>query len=140
MREAHASIEALGARVVAVGTGSAAQARRLMETGTPFPCLVDADRRLYRALGLGRVGWRTIFDPATYMNYWRAWRRGARQGDVSGDPRQLSGVAILDPEGRLRWRHVSRTVGDYPSLPDVMTRLRELGGGRDGPLRSRWGA
>ena len=137
MREAHASIEALGARVVAVGTGSAEQARRLMETGTPFPCLVDADRRLYRALGLGRVGWRTVFDLATYTNYWRAWRRGARQGDVSGDPRQLSGVAVLDADGRLRWRHVSRTVGDYPALPDVMARLRKHEGGRDGPLRSR---
>jgi alkyl-hydroperoxide reductase/thiol specific antioxidant family protein len=125
VREAHASIEALGARVVAVGTGSAEQARRLMETGTPFPCLVDAEGRLYRALGLGRVGWRTVFDPATYTNYWRAWRRGARQGDVSGDPRQLSGVAILDADGRLRWRHVSSTVGDYPALPDVMARLRE---------------
>ena len=124
MREAHASIEALGAHVVAVGTGSAEQARRLMETGTPFPCLVDAEGRLYRALGLGRVSWRTVFDPATYTNYWRAWRRGARQGDVSGDPRQLSGVAILDADGRLRWRHVSRTVGDYPALPEVVAKLR----------------
>ena len=128
MREAHAAIEALGARVIAVGTGSAAQARRLMETGTPFPCLVDADRRLYRALGLRRVGLSTLLDPATYLNYWRAWRRGARQGNVTGDPRQLSGVAIFDAEGRLRWRYVSRTVGDYPALPHVIAELRSLSG------------
>jgi alkyl-hydroperoxide reductase/thiol specific antioxidant family protein len=126
VREAHAAIEALGARVIAVGTGSAAQARHLMDTGTPFPCLVDADRRLYRALGLRRVGWSTLLDPATYLNYWRAWRRGARQGDVTGDPRQLSGVALLDADGRLRWRHVSRTIGDYPSLPDVLAALRRI--------------
>ena len=128
MREAHAAIEALGARVIAVGTGSAAQARRLMETGTPFPCLVDADRRLYRALGLRRVGVSTLLDPVTYLNYWRAWRRGARQGNVTGDPRQLSGVAIFDAEGRLRWRYVSRTVGDYPALPHVIAELRSLSG------------
>ena len=113
-------------RVIAVGTGSAAQARRLMDTGTPFPCLVDADRRLYRALGLGRAGLSTVLDPATYANYWRAWRRGARQGDVTGDPRQLSGVAILDADGRLRWRHVARTIGDYPPLSTVLAVLRRF--------------
>lgn len=126
MREAHAAIEALGARVIAVGTGSAAQARHLMDTGTPFPCLIDAEQRLYRALGLRRVGLSTLVDPATYLNYWRAWRRGARQGDVTGDPRQLSGVAILDADGRLRWRHVSRTIGDYPALPAVLAALRGI--------------
>ena len=126
MRESHAAIEALGARVIAVGTGSAAQARHLMDTGTPFPCLVDAEQHLYRALGLRRVGLSTLVDPATYLNYWRAWRRGARQGDVTGDPRQLSGVALLDADGRLRWRHVSRTIGDYPPLPDVFAALRRL--------------
>jgi hypothetical protein len=127
VREAHPAIEALGARVVAVGTGSIAQARRLMETGTPFPCLVDAPQRLYRLLGLRRVGVATLLDPATFANYWRGWRRGARQGKVTGDPRQLSGVALLDAAGRLRWRHVSRTVGDYPALTDVLELIR-LGG------------
>jgi hypothetical protein len=127
VREAHPAIEALGARVIAVGTGSAAQARRLEESGTPFPCLVDADRLLYRALGLRRVSLRAMLDPATYANYWRAWRRGARQGDVTGDPRQLSGVAIVDADGRLRWRHVARTIGDYPPLSDVVAALRPVG-------------
>ena len=127
MREAHTAIEALGARVVAVGTGSAEQARHLMEGGTPFPCLVDADRRLYHALGLGRIGWTTFVNPATYLNYWRAWRRGTRQGTVTGDPHQLSGVALLDGEGRLSWRHVARTIGDYPPLPAVLAALRRVG-------------
>ena len=126
MRESSPTIEALGARVIAVGTGSAAQARRLMEAGTPFPCLVDADRRLYRALGLRRVGLSTLLDPATYANYWRAWRRGARQGQMTGDPRQLSGVAIFDADGRLRWRHVSRTIGDYPALTRVLAEIRRV--------------
>ena len=117
---------ALGARVVAVGTGSAAQARRLMDTGTPFLCLVDPGENIYRALGLLRVDWRTALHPATYRNYWRAWRRGARQGKVTGDPHQLSGVALVDGDGRLRWRHVSRTIGDYPAPADVMTQIRRL--------------
>jgi AhpC/TSA antioxidant enzyme len=124
VREAHAAIEALGVQVIAVGTGSPEQARRLMERGTPFPCLVDPHAELYRVLGFGRVGWRTALDPATYTNYWRAWRRGARQGSITGDPRQLSGVAILDAQGRLRWRHASRTIGDYPRITGVIVQLR----------------
>jgi hypothetical protein len=138
VRERHLAVEALGARVVAVGTGSAAQARHLIEAGTPFPCLVDPGLRLYRALGFGRIGWRVVLDPATYANYARAWRRGARQGAITGDPRQLSGVAVLDGEGRLRWRHSSRTIGDYPSLADVLAalgRAAERHGGSAGLAR-----
>ena len=131
MREAHATIEALGARVVAVGTGAADQARNLTLAGTPFPCLVDSERRLYRVLGLGRVGPATFLAPSTYVNYWRAWRRGARQGQVTGDPGQLSGVAILDADGRLRWRHASRTIGDYPRVTDLLKILS--GGSPSGP-------
>lgn len=126
MRESHAAIEALGARVIAVGTGSAAQARRLMEGGIPFACLVDPEARIHQALGIGRVSWRTALAPATYLNYWRAWRRGARQGRIAGDPRRLSGVAVVDAEGRLRWRYAARTIGDYPSIARVLTEVQRL--------------
>lgn len=127
MREAHPAIEALGARVIAVGTGSPDQARRLMASGTPFPCLVDARLGVYRALGFGRVSVATFLAPATYTNYWRAWRRGTRQGKIAGDGRQLSGVAILDADGTLRWRHRARTIGDYPAVPEVLAQIRRLG-------------
>ena len=126
MRESHAALEAVGARVIAVGTGSAAQAHRLMEGGIPFACLVDPEARLHEALGIGRVSWRTVLAPATYLNYWRAWRRGARQGRVTGDPRRLSGVAVIDREGRLRWRYAARAIGDYPPIARVLTEVKRL--------------
>lgn len=132
MREAHPTIEALGTRVVAVGTGADFQARRLMEEGSPFPCLVDPEAALYRALGIGRVGPRMFLDLNTYANYWRAWRRGARQGRITGDPQRLSGVAIVDAEGRLRWYHLAATIGDYPPISTVLNELRRL----PGPVRS----
>ena len=69
MRESHAAIETLGARVIAVGTGSAVQARRLMESGVPCACLVDPEARIYQDLGIGRVSWRTALAPATYLIY-----------------------------------------------------------------------
>lgn len=126
MRETHAAIEALGARVIAVGTGADFQARRLMDGGVPFPCLVDAEAQLYRVLGIGRVGWRAVLNPRLYVNYVRAWWRGSRQGQVTGDPRRLSGVAIVDADGRLRWLHRASTIGDYPPLSTVMAELRRV--------------
>jgi hypothetical protein len=69
-----------------------------MDDGMPFPCSIDPRAELYHALGIGRHGWRVIVNPGTYANYWRAWRRGARQGRITGDPRRLSGVAILDAD------------------------------------------
>jgi hypothetical protein len=128
VREAHPAFERANARVVAVGTGADFQARRLMEDGMPFPCLVDADGMVYRALGIGRVGLRTILNPAMYRNYVRAWRRGSRQGRVAGDPRRLSGVAVVDARGRLRWRHVATTIGDYPPVATVLDQVRLLAG------------
>ena len=122
----HPAVEQLGARVVAVGTGSVAQARRLMDDGMPFPCLVDPDAAVHRALGIGRVDWRAALRADTYLNYWRAWRRGARQGQVTGDPRRLSGVALLDADGRLRWRYAASTIGDYPEAATVLSEIRRL--------------
>ncbi|OGL10025.1 MAG: hypothetical protein A3I14_17015 [Candidatus Rokubacteria bacterium RIFCSPLOWO2_02_FULL_73_56] len=129
VREAYPAVTALGARLVAVGTGSEAQAGELAARGLPFPCLVDATGALYEALGLGRVGWRTALDPATYASYWRAWRAGARRGRVTGDWRRLSGVAVLDAAGRLAWLHRARTIGDYPPVDAVLAALRGLAGG-----------
>jgi len=124
VREAHDAIAALGVRVVAVGAGSAAQAGRLLASGMPFACLVDADGALSAALGLGRFGPGVLFRADTYRNYLRAWWRGARQGARTGSARQRSGVALFDAEGRLRWLYRSSTVGDYPALGDVFETLR----------------
>lgn len=131
MCEAHPEIEGLGAGVVAVGTGADFQAHRIMEQGlrgraVPFPCLVDADANLYRALDIGQVGWSHWLRPNVLARYVRAWRAGARPGKVTGDARQLSGVAAVDPDRRVRFLHRSASVGDYPPIDDVLAVLRSL--------------
>ncbi|GEM_PF-3124058 len=125
MRGAHPQIEGLGARVIAIGTGAGFQAQRLMDDGMPFPCLVDPDANLYRALGIGRVPWHGWLSPGPWRNYIRAFRRGGRQGRVTGDWRRLSGVAVIDPQRRVRWLHRSGTVGDYPPIAEVLRVLAD---------------
>jgi hypothetical protein len=124
VREAYPQLEALGARVIAVGTGAAYQAQHLMGTGVPFPCLIDAEARLYAALGIGRIEWHEWLKPGVWHNYLRALRRGARPGRVTGDPRRLSGVAIIDPERHVRWVYRSRVPGDYPPVDTVLDQVR----------------
>src|SRR5262245_36986616 len=126
LREAHQAFVQRRARVIAVGTGAVVQARRLTQEGMLFSCLVDETAALHRALGIGRVSWSTVLRATTYGNYWRAWRRGARPGRVTGDPQRLSGVAIFDAAGRLRWIHRSGTIGDYPAVTTVLAELDRL--------------
>lgn len=123
MRETHAQIEALDTGVVVVGTGAAWQAERLMADGMPFPCLVDADAHLYHALGIGRVGVTEWFRPTTIRRYLAAFRRGSRQGRITGDWRRLSGVALIAPDRTVRWAHIATGVGDYPSIDAILEAL-----------------
>src|SRR6266571_2611615 len=133
VREAHAEIATLGVAVIAVGTGSPAQAKRLMTAGSPFPCLVDGEKRLYAALGLGRLSLGATFRLETYLSYARAFRRGARQGARTGDWRQQSGVALFDADGCLAWLHRASTLGDYPALPGILGVLTTALARRAGP-------
>jgi hypothetical protein len=37
-------------------------------------------------------------------------------------------VAVVDARGRLRWRHVATTIGDYPPVATVLDQVRLLAG------------
>ncbi len=112
-----------------VGTAAGWQAAALMagspdRAPLPFPCVVDPDHHLYETLGFGRVrAWQWL-TPRLWRNYLRAFRRGARQGKVTGDVHQLPGVAIVTPDRVLHWIHRATTVGDYPSLAVVLEHVR----------------
>ena len=125
LREAYPEIEALGARALAVATGADFQARQLMRDGLPFPALCDPDKNLYRALGIERIRWHRWVRPATWWR-WAVASKGVRQGRLTGDVLQASGVAILDAAGTLRYLHRGRTLADYPPLGDILDALRAV--------------
>ncbi len=130
MRRAYPEIVASGAGVLAIGTGAGFQAARLMRDGMPFDCVVDPDANFYAAVGIGRVGPTEWLRPSVIRRYVAAWRRGGRQGRVTGDWRRLSGVAIVDPDRRLRFLYRATGVGEYPPIADVLRSVALDNGGR----------
>ncbi len=139
VRHRAAELIETGASVAVVATGADWQAQRLIDDGFPFPCLVDPDARLYEAMGITRLTWRSVFNLRNWRNYLRA-RRAARhdgigQGEVTGDWKRLSGVLVVDGAGVVRFIHRARALGDYPpvsELIDTVVRLDERATRRTG--------
>jgi AhpC/TSA antioxidant enzyme len=126
LRERYDDIVAMGGNVIAVGAAASDQARHLMESGVPFPCLLDPDHRLFVVLDLDRIPWRAWLWPRTYSNYLRAAGH-ARQGRISWQNAfQRPGVVLLDSEGRLAWAHRGQTLGDYPAVTEVISQMGRL--------------
>lgn len=125
LRESYDEVESAGAGAVAVATGAPFQARALMDGGVRFPCLLDPDKELYRALGIRRIRWWRWFDPRTWTKYLSSATR-ARQGMLTGDVLQAPGVLVLDADGVIRYLYRGRTLGDYPPLRDVLDALHAI--------------
>ncbi len=127
MQERHAEIEALGAGSLGVSVAADFQARWLRdERGIDFPLLVDADNALKSALEFTPLPlWRLLL-PTMWWRYLKGWRR-SRQGAITAPPSETPGVVIVDTEGRIRYRHEGRTIGDYPDVDEVIAALGAIG-------------
>jgi dehydrogenase/reductase SDR family protein 12 len=104
---------ARGNRVVIIGNGTAFFAEAFREEfELEGLLLVDPELGAYRAAGLRR-GRREIASPRLVRNAVRAYREGARQKGVEGDPWQLGGVFVIAPGGELKFAFQSREAGDH---------------------------
>lgn len=115
---------------LAVTFEDAAAARAYVaETGLRWPLLVDTDRRLYRAYGMGKARLRHLFGPATLGAYWREARLGRFPRLPRADTRQQGGNVLIDPGGLVRFHHVGRGPADRP-LVDTLLAVRSAGQSR----------
>ena len=97
MRDRIDDIRARGAELVIVGNGSPHFAATFRDDyALDCPLLVDPELRAYRVAGLrrGRV---EMLSPRLPGHAIRAFRGGARQGAVQGDPWQLGGTFVIRP-------------------------------------------
>lgn len=86
------------------------------------PILIDTDRSVYNAYGLGRGSLGTVWGWSTLRRYAQILRTtGVRHGlsDMSGateDTRQLGGDFVIAPDGTLAWLHRSDGPADRPDI------------------------
>lgn len=102
----------------------------------PFPVLIDPDRGVYGAYGLGRGsvfrvwGWRAA---RRYIDMIRRDGPGGLQRPTD-DTLQLGGDFVIGPTGALVWGHWGEGPDDRPSMDAVVAAVRrarsETGPGR----------
>lgn len=132
LRKAQDDIEAAGGQVIAVGTTSADQARRLMQRWVPFDCYLAPRGRIYRELGIPRFRAGDLLRPRFLGKFVVTYVKGFVQGVFQGVPsttNQLPGVAVIDADLTLRYVHRGTAVGDYPPVEEVVDALRDVAHG-----------
>ncbi len=97
----------------------------LEETGVPFPLLLDSERKVYRAYGLGRSVLQ-VWKPRVLVHYLRLVLAGRRLKPAQGDIYQLGGDFIVDEQGTVRLIHPSKDPTDRPSVDSLLTAAREM--------------
>jgi len=119
-------IEALGAGLVFIGSGSAQYAKWFQEDYAPrWPVYSDAELVTYRALE-ARRGFASSVNPRTVWLSFRALARGFRQGGTQGDQYQQGAVCVVTPDGAMPYLHVSEVAGDHPRPAEVLGVLGSL--------------
>jgi alkyl hydroperoxide reductase subunit AhpC len=123
----YAEIQALNAEAVTVSFGTEYWARVwLQETVSPFPFLLDPERRAYHAYGLQSSVFRSWM-PRNLWYYVKAVAQGRETFGRRGDPHQLGGDFIVDSRGIVRLAHPSREPTDRPSVEQLLQVLADLG-------------
>lgn len=78
--------------------------------------LVDEDRRLYGAWGVGRTDLRHFMGPNALRAVLRLARHGVRNRHPHGTRWQAAATFAVDRSGSVRWRHLPEHAGDLPEL------------------------
>jgi len=111
--------------IVFVSMGDLEQTRAFREKArSPHPMIVDPDRELYRAFGLGRGEGKQLFSPKTFARGFGATLRGHWVGKPVGDPWQMPGVFVIEPDGRVSWEYRSVNISDNVRAEQIVAAMR----------------
>ena len=132
LQHAREDLEQVGIRPLIVTFEAEDAAREyVIETGLPWPLLVDRDRRLYRIYKMHRARLRDLWGVATMRAYWREARNGCFPRLPRADTGQQGGNVLIDPGGIVRFHHVGRGPADRPLVKTLLAVAAGLCGGVD---------
>ena len=132
---ARREFEAAGARLVAIGQGTPAQAARFrQDQGVELLLLSDPERRSYAAAGAKVATLPELIGPRIIA---RALARTiasripqgsivVHQGRIVDHPAQLGGVVVVATDGSVRYAHMSSDASDNPPVGEVIAAVRAI--------------
>ncbi len=92
----------------------------ITDEGHRFPYHFDLEKRLYHYYGMEKAGFRDVWGLRTLKTYFRLLLQGKKLLKSQGDVYQRGGDVLIDPDGKIRFHHISIGPGDRPSLDAVL--------------------
>lgn len=126
MRDHHDEITALGADVVAIGTGDRRYAEAFVrEEQLPFLVLVDDDAVAAHAASVRTVSWFGLLHPRTWKATRETSKRGYHVHKAGKRVKQIGATFVLGPGDRVRYEHLDADSTDHAPIPEVVAALRD---------------
>lgn len=115
-----------------IGQGSVELSNRVCKSkGAWYHCAADPDRESFALYGLGYTSWGSIMSKPVQRRGKQAAKEGYSQDwalsfDGDADWFQLSGTAVIDREGVVRFLHHAADVSDHTSVATIIETLQGL--------------
>lgn len=95
------------------------------DTAWPWPLLVNENRTLYKAYGMGSAKLWDLMGPAACWKYLKLMAKGRLPKPPTGDIYQLGGDVLIDPDAIVRIHHVGSGPADRPKVSDLLETVRK---------------
>ncbi len=126
MRDADDEIRALGAHVVAIGTGDVRYAAAFVRDELiPYTVLVDDNAAAAHAAQVRSTSFIAMFTPRTWKATRETSKRGFHVHKAGKRVTQLGATFIIDPGGSLRYEHIDADSTDHAPIPAVLGALAQ---------------
>jgi peroxiredoxin len=125
LRERHEEIKALGADVIAIGTGSTAYAAAFVrDEHIPFLVLVDDDAEAANLAAVRVSSFIGLFHPRTWKASRETSRRGFHIHKAGKRVTQMGATFVVGPGARVHYEHIDRDSVDHAPVDDVVAAVR----------------
>jgi len=91
----------------------------ITDEGHRFSYHFDLEKRLYHYYGMERAGVLDVWGLRTLKSYFRLLLQGKKLLKSHGDVYQRGGDVLIDPDGKIRFHHISIGPSDRPPLDTV---------------------
>ena len=123
MRSQKNAFDQLGAQVVFVGLGNVEETAEFKKRfKVPYTMIADPEKQLFDAFRLKRASAGSLLSAGMAVQGLKAMAKGHGLGVPKRDVRQLPGVFIIDPQGRIRFSYHAKGPADHPE-PEVLLEM-----------------